>query len=747
MLAIYKRELKSYFTSMIGFIFMGFFLAIMGIYTVVYNLVNNYSNFEYVLDSLSFVLIILIPILTMRVIAEEKKQKTEQLLYTSPVSVEKIILGKYFAVLTLFLISMAITLFYPLILSQFGTINFASAYGGILGFTLMGATYISLGVFISALTESQIIAAVISFLVFLITDLMPAISSMLPSDHVASLLVLYAIVLIIAWALYFMMHSYKISIIAAVLGAGALTAIFFVKASLFDGILSKLCNSISIMSRFDNFKIGILDISALCYYISIIVLFLFLTIVIIKHSFTPKRIKSGAYQSTIIAVVVAIVVIINLMATQMDLKIDLSDDAMYTLTNDTKNLIAGLDDNITIYYIVQEGKETSQIQNIVDQYDGLSGKVKVVEKDLVLYPNFTKDYTNEDVASESIIVVNGDSGISRYVPYEDMLVSEIDYTTYKSNVTAIDVEGQITSAIQYVTTDDFPKMYVVNGHGEAQIADSIKTSIEKMNVTMEDLQTLTTTSIPEDCDILVVNAPTSDVTEAEAAMIKEYLENGGKAILNTAYTDNSMDQYDGLLAYYGITPVDGIVLEGAGNYAGNYPSYIVPKTESHDITDSISNYMVLAVSQGLEISTDIRSTVSIDPLLTTSDSSYSKVDVESSTIEKQKNDISGPFVLGAAITEDFEGKETKIVTVSSGYLLDDTFLSTGQFGNGDLFLNSISWLEDTNSGLSIPARNVSQTYLTVNPSQAVFWGAIFVIIIPITLLIAGLVIWLRRRKD
>ena len=153
MLAIYKRELKSYFTSMIGFVFMGFFLAIMGIYTVVYNLVNAYSNFEYVLDSLSFVLIIIIPIITMRVIAEEKKQKTEQLLYTSPVSVEKIIIGKYLAVLTLFLIPMVITLFYPLILCQFGTINFATAYGGILGFSLMGATYIALGVFISSLTE------------------------------------------------------------------------------------------------------------------------------------------------------------------------------------------------------------------------------------------------------------------------------------------------------------------------------------------------------------------------------------------------------------------------------------------------------------------------------------------------------------------------------------------------------------------------------------------------------------------
>ncbi len=747
MLAIYKRELKSYFTSMIGFVFMGLFLAIMGIYTVVYNLVNAYSNFEYVLNSLSFALIIIIPIITMRVIAEEKKQKTEQLLYTSPVSVEKIIIGKYLAVLTLFLIPMVITLFYPLILCQFGTINYATAYGGILGFTLMGATYIALGVFISSLTESQVIAAVISFVVFLLTDLMPAITNILPSDNVTCLFVLCAIVIIVAWVLYFMMHSYKISIAFATVGAGALTAIYIFNPSLYDGFLSKLCNSVSIMSRFDNFIAGILDVPAICYYLSMIVLFLFLTIIIIKQSFTPKRIKSGAYHSSIIAAVIAIVVVINVMVTQMNVQIDLSDDSMYTLTDETKNLVADLSNDITLYYVVQDGATTPEIQNIVKQYDGLSGKVKVVEKDPVLYPNFTKDYTDEEVEDESMIVVNETTGISKYVPYADMMVSEMDYTTYQSSVTAIDVEGQITAAIQYVTSDDLAKMYVVNGHGEATIGDTMKASIEKLNVEMKDLQTLTAESIPQDCSILVVNAPTFDLTKDEANMIKDYLENGGKAILNTAYTDNDMAQYDALLASYGVSNVNGVVIEDTGNYVGNYPTYLVPKTVNHDITNSIDNYLVLAVAQGLEIASDIRSTVTIDPLLTTSDNAYSKIDLTSDDIAKGKDDISGPFVLGAAITESLDDKETKIVTVSTGYLLDDAFLSTGQFGNGELFLNAISWLEGKDSGLSIPARNVSQTYLTVTASQAIFWGTTFVIAIPIILLVTGLVIWLRRRKN
>ena len=397
----------------------------------------------------------------------------------------------------------------------------------------------------------------------------------------------------------------------------------------------------------------------------------------IKQSFTPKRIKSGAYHSSIIAAVIAIVVVINLMVTQMNVQIDLSDDSMYTLTEETRNLVAGLDDDITVYYVVQDGAQTPEIQNIVKQYNGLSGKVRVVEKDPVLYPNFTSDYTDEEVENESIIVVNKTTGISKYVPYTNMLVSEIDYTTYQSTTTAIDVEGQITSAIQFVTSDNLPKMYVVNGHGEAAIGDSMKTSIEKLNVQMEDLQTLTATSIPEDCSILVVNAPTSDLTKEEANMIKDYLKNGGKAILNTAYTDNKMTQYDALLAYYGISKVNGVVIESTGNYVGNYPTYLVPKTESHDITNSIDNYLVLAVAQGLEIASDIRSTLTIDPLITTSDNAYSKIDLTSDDIAQAKDDIQGPFVLGTAITESVDDKETKIVTVSTGYLLEDSFLSTG----------------------------------------------------------------------
>lgn len=168
MLAIYKKELKSYFTSMTGYIFIAFFLVLIGLYYVVFNMINMYANFEYVLSGVSFIFVLLVPILTMRLMAEEKKQKTDQLLFTSPLPVSKIILGKYLAVLTVFLVVMGIVCLYPLILLQFGAVPLKVAYASILGFSLLGAAYIAIGLFISALTDSQVVAAVVSFILNII---------------------------------------------------------------------------------------------------------------------------------------------------------------------------------------------------------------------------------------------------------------------------------------------------------------------------------------------------------------------------------------------------------------------------------------------------------------------------------------------------------------------------------------------------------------------------------------------------
>lgn len=291
MLAVYKKELRSYFTSMIGWVFIAFFLVLVGLYFMVYNLMNGYTDISYVFQGIEmFFILLLVPVLTMRIIAEENRQKTDQLLYTSPVSITKIILGKYFALITLLGIAMLIVCVYPLILSGLvkeaatGTesVDFAIAYGSALGFFLLGSAYIAIGMFISSLTESQVIAAVASGVIMIFTYLMTSLAQMLPTGHTFVFWFFAALVVILAFVLNIWIHNAWLSALIGILAEIGLTVTFILNTEAFDNLLGNTLGSISIVDRYSNFTLGIFDVSALIYYLSVCFLFVFITIQRIK---------------------------------------------------------------------------------------------------------------------------------------------------------------------------------------------------------------------------------------------------------------------------------------------------------------------------------------------------------------------------------------------------------------------------------------------------------------------------------
>lgn len=291
MIAVYKKELRSYFTSMIGWVFIAIFLVLAGLYFMVYNLTQGVTNFSYVFQGIEFFFVVLlVPVLTMRIVAEENRNKTDQLLYTAPVSVGKIMVGKYLALLTLFGAAMLIVSTYPLILSGLvkkvatgvESVDFAVAYGSILGFFLLGAAYIAIGMFISSLTESQVIAAVASGIVMIFTYLMTSIADMLPSDHTFNFWFFAVLIVIGCVVLYFWIHNSWMCAIVGVVAEAVLTALYLLFTTKFDGLLGKILGGISIVDRYDNFVLGIFDVSALVYYLSVCFLFVFMTIQRIK---------------------------------------------------------------------------------------------------------------------------------------------------------------------------------------------------------------------------------------------------------------------------------------------------------------------------------------------------------------------------------------------------------------------------------------------------------------------------------
>ena len=278
MFAIYKKELKNYFINMTGYIFIGFMLAVTGIFTTLINLMSTYPSFENVLSNITIVFLLIIPILTMRSVAEERHSKTDQLLYSLPVSVTQIVLAKYLAMFTVFLIPVGIIGLYPLILSIFGTVYLGTAYGALLGFTLLGGALIAVGMFMSSLTESQVIAAVTSFGVIFAMYLMSAIASLIPAGAMASLVAFAVVVLIFAGVVYSLTKNSTVAGITAAAGAVILAGIYFINSSIFDGLFANVLNWLSVFDRFSTFTTGLFDLTSVVYYVSLIILFVFGTV-------------------------------------------------------------------------------------------------------------------------------------------------------------------------------------------------------------------------------------------------------------------------------------------------------------------------------------------------------------------------------------------------------------------------------------------------------------------------------------
>lgn len=282
MIAVYKKELRAYFTSLIGYLFIAFFLVFVGVFQYIYNLKGGYANFALAINGMTTVFLLLVPMLTMRILAEEKRQRTDQLLFTSPVSIEKIILGKYLALTTVFAVAILIVCVYPIVLRSYGAVNYKVAYATLAAFFLLGCTYMAIGMFVSALTESQVFAAVLTFMIILFTLMIDMLVVMLPTGYALAFAVLVGLALLVTVITYVMMKNVWVSGAFALLSVGGITVLYIISRESFDGSLAKVFGWLSILSRFQKFRYGIMDPSSYVYYVSMIILFVFLTIQAIR---------------------------------------------------------------------------------------------------------------------------------------------------------------------------------------------------------------------------------------------------------------------------------------------------------------------------------------------------------------------------------------------------------------------------------------------------------------------------------
>ena len=468
----------------------------------------------------------------------------------------------------------------------------------------------------------------------------------------------------------------------------------------------------------------------------------------IKESFSGRKFRSGAYVTAVSAIVIVIVIVINMIISQMGFQLDLTSKKLYTLSDDTIDLISNTGENVTIYLLAETGTIDPDFRRIAEEYDKRSDHITFVHKDPILYPKFASQYVDDEISQNSFIVVNDNSGRAKYLDYSQLIVSQIDYNTMTSTITGIDVEGELTSAIQFVTNADLPTIYVVEGHGEKALGGGFNSLMEKMNVEVKDLATLTMNKVPEDCGILFINTPSSDFSVDEISGIKDYMASGGNTILTLDYKSEGFPNYKSLIEYYGIELTNGIVIEGDSNmHIPNYPHFLVPDVINHSITKQITDnkvFVLSPVSSGLAEAETKRSSLTIEPLLKTSDKAYAKQDIYSETMSKEEGDIQGPFAIGILASDTFDEVTSNMAVFAAETIFDDSMIDG--YGNGKLLSGTISYMAGEAEVITIPSKSTGPDYIYLTQQQGILWGALVVVILPLVILLSGILVSVKRRR-
>ena len=459
-----------------------------------------------------------------------------------------------------------------------------------------------------------------------------------------------------------------------------------------------------------------------------------------------QALKGGTYSLTVTAVVLAILIVVNIFASMLPsslTRLDISSSKLYSITSNTKAVVNNLQQDVTIYWIVQADQEDDVIENLLSKYDSLSDHIDVVKKNPDVFPTFAEQYTDETVMNNSIIVESGDR--SRYIAYTDIYVTDGSMYSY-SYSTEFDGEGAITSAIDYVVTEDLPQMYILQGHGELDLPETFADAIEKENIETVALSLLAVDEIPEEADCLLIYAPQSDITEEEAEMLTDYTDNGGKLLVIAGpVEDQELTNLHSVLNHYGVEVTEGIVVESDRSYyAFGYPYILMPDMASSEITDSLIEgkyYPIMPIAQGLDIS---GSYMDITELLSTSALSYSKVaGYALETYEQEEDDIEGPFTLGISLATEGEGQ---LIWFSASDFLNDMYNAYSSGANVDLAMNAISSLMGEREAMAIRSKSLNYNYLTISESTSSTLKTLMIGVFPLTYLGIGIFVILSKRK-
>ena len=472
----------------------------------------------------------------------------------------------------------------------------------------------------------------------------------------------------------------------------------------------------------------------------------------IRESFKTRHVKYGGYAALITLAVIAGLILVNLLVGQFSLQLDMTSSKLFSLSEQTMQVLDQVKTPVRFYGLWRPGEESQDVLPVINLYLSKNRNISLEVIDPDKNPGFVVRYDKDRKGiPRGSLIVEGDKGFRVIGPYDMYDFSQTQ--NGGRSVTGVSVERRITSALLFAGTGSTPVVYETTGHDEIPLSGlGMLDIVERENYTLKPLNLLVA-PVPSDASAIVVNGPRRDLAAAEVEKLLNYLGQGGRLLVLADYNVGRLASLNEVLASYGLAFEYGIVHETDPNYVAFDPRIELPDMESHDITkplaDKTKTPVVFLEAMALSMLDTKRRSVEITPLLTTSPRSFLRTDLDENSMTKQSSDISGPLTLGMAVTDpswidpNNPQPQARIVAIGSGSLLP--IAMQGFEANRDLFMNSLTWLQDRPETISVRSKSLFMLPLRLNLVQVIIFGALFIFVIPMAFFISGFVTWLKRR--
>lgn len=704
MFTIIKKELKSYFLSSIGYIFIGLFLLMLSIFFYVDIYLYSSTNFENMFYSGSTILTFTIPLITVKLFAKEEKNGSDVLLFNSPKNTTKIVLSKFFSSVIVVMVLEVLTVIYMGILMYFGNPHFSTAILTLIGFLLLAMAYISCGMFISSITESKVISSILTIIVFIIIWVAPNFYNIFEN--------------------YSLINSFTETFLQGILSFKSV--ILLLSFTLFFILLTILKLS----------KINIHKIAKK-----------------INENNTKNKIKYNIIiNSTIVVIMILVFIGVNYGVRKLNINsLDFTKEKLYTLSEGSKELIKNVDNTVNVYFFGFAEDESTVV--LAKQYNQVNERITAEAIDITQRPDLATKYGVE--SEDTGIIVQGPDRY-KVLTYQDL--HTYDYTAYRY----LDIsEQKLTNAILDVTMKNKPNIYFITGHEEFDIntyGEMYTLNMYLQNdVNNVNTLNLLTSDFPENCDLIVITSPKKDYDSQEVDILMNYINNGGNILwLNdSTFIEGGLSNIEKVLDYYGVKIGTGVVLEeNTSNMINQSPYLILPEISNHKVTEDFytNNNIVFAQATKLETKNDdelYNSNITINKILSSTGTSAYFNDVTNINSFE-----SGPFILGLeSIKQIDENKSSKLIIYSDNFFITDSSITIGSnkyalvnlYNNLDLVLNSVAYLTNREDAIVIRKDTGNITIIPTKQQDLVVKTIIFVI--PILIILFGIIVWqIRKRK-